>query len=66
MARPPALNFDINFVVVSDTMLRRAIQKWHEKLYSERHLSPYTLVAYVHDLNAFLCFISLHQGDKPR
>ena len=66
MARPPALNFDINFVVVSDTMLRRAIQKWHEKLYSERHLSPYTLVAYVHDLNAFLCFISLHQGAKPR
>lgn len=66
MVRSPALNFDISFVAVSDKMLRYAIQQWYEKLYSERHLSPYTLVAYVNDLDAFLSFISLHQGDNPK
>ena len=65
MAKPSTLDFDISFVVVSDKMLGRAIQQWYEKLYSERHLSSHTLVAYVHDLDSFLTFISSHQGCNP-
>ena len=51
---------------VPDDALRRAVGQWYDQLSAERRASPHTLAAYVHDLGAFLEFMTFHHGGPPR
>lgn len=59
-ANTDAGNADVLIPAAAD--LRQAIADWRTWLRDEKRASPHTLLAYQHDLQQFLTFLSAHQG----